>query len=257
MALRRLVPEPFHIEPHLLGQPLASPLRRLAAFALDGLILIVPTLAVGLAAAAVSLYVSDRAGFDALLNISRLGDKDAAVAQAEAAALAPVLVRLEAPGLPPAVAVAVEEGRAGEAASILRASNIVFSLKLEEGRGEALPPGSIRFPVERLIPAPIRALALLAVPALYFAAFSRSRRGATPGKRLVGIRVVRLDGERLDWLEALERFVGYIHIPATAFVSLLDFWRDPNRRLPHDRTVHTAVFRNVARAGTTATKSSQ
>jgi hypothetical protein len=24
---------------------------------------------------------------------------------------------------------------------------------------------------------------------------------------------------------------------------LMDFWRDPNRRLPHDRVVHTAVVR--------------
>ena len=243
MAQRRLVLEPFHVEPHLLGQPLASPRRRCVAAGIDVVLLAVPTLLVALGAAALSLFVSDRAGFDAIRHVSRMGDKDAAVAQAELRGLAQLLVRLEAPGLPPAVAVAVEEGHLDQAADLLRDRNINFGLKFGESVEEKLPPKTIQLPVERLIPSSVRTIALLGVPALYFAGFTRSRRGATPGKRLLGIRVVRLDGERLSWLESLERFVGYVHIPATAFVSLLDFWRDPNRRLPHDRTVHTAVLR--------------
>ena len=243
MALRHLIPDPFHVEPHLLGQPLASPLRRFLAFAIDGAILIVPTLAVGVGAAMLSFYVSDRPGFEAVRNVTRISDKDPAIASAEARALAPVLVRLEAPGVPPAMALAVEEGDIDRAAGLLRDYNIVFGMKLFEEPAETpLPPRTIRFPVEKLIPGAVRAIALLGVPALYFAGFSRSRRGATIGKRLLRIRVVKLDGERLGWIESLERFVGYVHVPATAFVSLLDLWRDPNRRLPHDRTVHTAVL---------------
>jgi uncharacterized RDD family membrane protein YckC len=244
MANRHLIPDPFHVDPSLLGQPIASPLRRFVAFAIDAIIVILPTLVVATGAAALSFYLVDRPGFEAVRHVSRLADKDSAVASAEARALAPVLVKLEAAGVPPAVAVAVEDGDLDRAAELLRDANIVFGLELIGESGETkLPPKTIRFPVEKLIPAPIRAIALLGVPALYFAGFSRSRRGATPGKRLLRIRVVRLNGERMSWLEGLERFVGYIHIPATAFVSLLDLWRDPNRRLPHDRTVHTAVLR--------------
>ncbi len=252
MPARCLVPEPFHVEPHLLGRSLASPARRVVAFLIDGIVLIVPTLAVGVAAAAFSLYLTDRAGFDAVRNLPQLNNKDAAVSRSEGRVLAPLLVRLEAPGLPPAIAAAVDEGDLDRAAELLRNANIEISMKVvEESADQPLRPGFIRLPVERLIPARIRAIALLGVPALYFAAFARSKRGATIGKRLLRIRVVRLDGERLSWLEALERFVGYVHIPATGFISLLDFWRDPNRRLPHDRTVHTAVLvatREVRRA---------
>ncbi len=244
MAVRHLISDPFHVEPHLLGQPLASPSRRGFAFAIDAVILVVPTLVAGLAAAVLSFYLNDRAGFDALRQVGRLGSSDPAVAAAEARALVPVLVRLEAPGVPRAMAAAVEDGDLERAAQMIRDYNIVFSLQISEEFSEAAPPPkTVRFPVERLIPARIRAVALLGVPAFYFAAFARSRRGATLGKRLLGIRVVRLDGERLSWVEALERFVGYVHIPATAFVGVLDLWRDPNRRLPHDRTVHTAVLR--------------
>ena len=249
MAVRCLVPEPFHVDPRFLGQPLASPLRRVLAFFIDGGLLLVPTLAVGVSAAALSLYLSDRAGFDAVLHLSRLTDRDAVVAHAEARALAPVLVRLEAPGVPPALAVAVEEGDLDRAAELLRPFNLNVGMELLERSSETpTSPNTIIFPVERLIPASIRAIALLGVPALYFAGFSRSKRGATPGKRLLRIRVVRLDGERLSWLEAIERFIGYVHIPATGFLGVLDFWRDPNRRLPHDRTVHTAVLQAPKRA---------
>ena len=245
MAVRHLVSEPYHVEAHLIGRPLASPSRRFLAFGVDWLVLIVPTVAVALGAAALSLRITDPRGFDAIRHLERLSDAQPAVAHAEARALAPLLVRLEPQGLPAEVAAAVEAGDLDGAARRLRDLNLDFALKLfEEVHDARLPPKTIRVHVDGFIPGPIRAIALLGVPALYFAAFSRSRRGATVGKRLLGIRVVRLDGERLSWLEALERFVGYVHIPATGFVSLIDLWRDPNRRLPHDRTVHTAVLRD-------------
>ena len=145
--------------------------------------------------------------------------------------------------MPPAMTLAVEEGDLDRAAAPLGERKIAFALGVGEFGEQPLQPNAIRFPIERLIPGSIRAIALLGVPALYFAGFGRSRRRATPGKRVAGIHVARLDGERLGWLEGIERFIGYVHIPATAFVSLVDLWRDPNRRLPHDRTVHTAVLR--------------
>jgi uncharacterized RDD family membrane protein YckC len=249
MAVRHLVADPLHVEPGLIGRPLASPVRRLLAFAIDAAVLLVPTLVVGLGAAALSLYFTDRPSFDAVRHVGRMDDKNPAVAAAEARGMARLLVRIEAAGVPPAMALAVEEGDLDRAAALLRDRDIVFALGLGEGGEPTLAPKQIRFPVDRLIPGPVRAITLLAVPALYFAGFGRSRRRATPGKRVVGIHIARLDGERLGWLEGIERFIGYVHIPATAFVSLADLWRDPNRRLPHDRTVHTAVLRGRPPAG--------
>jgi hypothetical protein len=157
--------------------------------------------------------------------------------------LVPLLVRTEARGLPASVVAMVEDGDVERAATALRDYDLSISLRLEEGGGEQpLPPRTIVLDVGRLIPTAVRAVALLGVPALYFVLLTRSRTGATLGKRLMRIRVRRLDGERLSWLESLERFIGYIHIPATLFLGLADLWRDPNRRMPHDRAVHTAVF---------------
>jgi hypothetical protein len=215
----------------------------LLGLAIDAVLLIVPTLATIVAAAALSLYLTDRASFDAVQHIGRLHHRNRAVAYEEARQMARLLVRLEARGVPPAMAAAVEEGDLNRAATILRGYEVGFSIRMDESSEAPLLPKTLFVPVERLIPSPTRAVLLLGVPALYFAGFTRSRRRATPGKRLAGIYVQRLDGERLTWLEALERFVGYVHIPATAFLSVLDLWRDPNRRLPHDRTVHTAVLR--------------
>ncbi|HEY0303746.1 MAG TPA: RDD family protein, partial [Longimicrobiales bacterium] len=45
--------------------------------------------------------------------------------------------------------------------------------------------------------------------AVYFTAFLAMMRGQTPGKKLLGIRVIRLDGKPLGWWIAFERFGGY------------------------------------------------
>jgi|WetSurMetagenome_2_1015567.scaffolds.fasta_scaffold57731_2 hypothetical protein len=243
MPTRRLVSAPLHVEPELLGLPLASPTRRALAMALDAALLVFPTLAVSVAAAALSLYVGDRQSFDAVRHLSRIGDPNPAVANQEYTALARLLVHTEAPGTPPAMAAAVEEGDLDKAAALLRQRDIQITIQFTEAAELVVPPNTVVLSVDRLIPVRVRAFAVLGVPALYFAGFLRTRRRATPGKRLAGIYVARLDGERLSWLEGLERFVGYVHIPATLFLSVLDLWRDPNRRLPHDRTVHTAVLR--------------
>jgi hypothetical protein len=248
MALRLLTSDPLHVDPALVGSALASPGRRIVAFGVDLVVLLVPTLAVIVAAAVLALDSSDPAALAAIRSLVSMPRSDPAARRAVTDAaitdLAPLLVRTEARGLPASVAAAVEEGDVRRAGDLLKGYEIWFALNFEESGGERpLQPRTIVVPIQKLIPAAVRALALLGVPALYFVALTRSRRGATVGKRLLRIRVVRLDGERLSWLESLERFIGYVHIPATMFLGLADLWRDPNRRMPHDRVVHTAVFR--------------
>jgi len=67
------------------------------------------------------------------------------------------------------------------------------------------------------------------------------------GKRIFGIRVVRLDGRPLGWWEGFERFGSYRVSIGTFGLGLLDSWREPNRRLAHDRISNTVVVRRVAR----------
>ncbi len=79
--------------------------------------------------------------------------------------------------------------------------------------------------------------------ALYFTAFVAMMGGQTPGKRLLGLRVVRLSGKPLTWWIAFERFGGY---GASVFTGMLGFaeilW-DPNRQAMHDKLARTVVIR--------------
>lgn len=65
--------------------------------------------------------------------------------------------------------------------------------------------------------------------------------GQTVGKRLMGIRVVRLDGEPITWWIAFERAGGYAAGFATGLLGFAQVWWDANRQAIHDRIVGTVV----------------
>ena len=65
--------------------------------------------------------------------------------------------------------------------------------------------------------------------------------GRTVGKRLMGIRVVRLDGQPLTWWTAFERAGGYAAGFATGLLGFAQVWWDANRQAIHDRIVGTVV----------------
>lgn len=65
--------------------------------------------------------------------------------------------------------------------------------------------------------------------------------GQTVGKRLLGVRVVRLDGEPITWWVAFERAGGYAAGFATGLLGFAQVWWDANRQAIHDRIVGTVV----------------
>jgi hypothetical protein len=78
--------------------------------------------------------------------------------------------------------------------------------------------------------------------------------GRTVGKRLMGIRVVRLDGQPLTWWTAFERAGGYAAGFATGLLGFAQVWWDANRQAIHDRIVGTVVVVDGAeRVGTWTT----
>jgi uncharacterized RDD family membrane protein YckC len=247
MSTRYLTDEPLRVVPELIGQELASPRRRALALAVDWVVLVLPSVAVALAAALLSLRLADPGGYRALLGFWQGDPAEPAARHALLRDIAPLLVHADAPGLPAAVGAAVEAGDLDAAASLLDDVDFMFALSLGPHNETPLQPRQVRIEVEHFIPKALRAAAIFGVGALYFTLLTRGRRGATLGKRILGIRVVRLDGHRLSLMESFERFVGYLHIPGSLGVSLLDLWHDANRRLPHDRTVHTAVVRAAPR----------
>ncbi|HYW06772.1 MAG TPA: RDD family protein [Longimicrobium sp.] len=78
---------------------------------------------------------------------------------------------------------------------------------------------------------------------LYFTAFTALWRGQTPGKRLFGVRVVRLDGEPLTMWGSFERFGGYAAGLVTGLLGFAQVLWDRNRQAIHDKISETVVVR--------------
>jgi uncharacterized RDD family membrane protein YckC len=78
---------------------------------------------------------------------------------------------------------------------------------------------------------------------LYFTAFLALWKGQTPGKRMLGIRVMRLDGEKIGLWGAFERFGGYAASIFTGLLGFAQIFWDRNRQALHDKIVETVVVR--------------
>ncbi|GMV07067.1 MAG: hypothetical protein AMXMBFR53_33420 [Gemmatimonadota bacterium] len=66
-------------------------------------------------------------------------------------------------------------------------------------------------------------------------------KGQTVGKRVMKIRVLRLDGEAITWWTAFERAGGYAAGFATGLLGFAQVYWDSNRQAIHDRIVGTVV----------------
>jgi hypothetical protein len=78
--------------------------------------------------------------------------------------------------------------------------------------------------------------------ALYFTFWLTLWRGRTPGKRLLGLRVVRLDGRPIGWWNAFERYGGYAAGFATGLLGFAQVYWDANRQASHDKIASTVVI---------------
>jgi len=83
---------------------------------------------------------------------------------------------------------------------------------------------------------------------LYFTALTALWRGQTVGKRMLGIRVIRLDGKPVGWWLALERFGGYTAGLFTGMLGFAQIFWDRNRQGIHDKITETVVIRVTSRA---------
>jgi hypothetical protein len=84
--------------------------------------------------------------------------------------------------------------------------------------------------------------------AVYFTGFLVVMRGQTPGKKLMGIRVVRLDAKPITWWIAFERFGGYAASFTLGLLGFIQILWDRNRQGLHDKAIETVVIR-LADAG--------
>jgi uncharacterized RDD family membrane protein YckC len=77
----------------------------------------------------------------------------------------------------------------------------------------------------------------------YFALATFAGNGSTPGKRLLGIRVVSLVHDRITLWHCVERALGYAASFLEAGFGFLQYFTHPNRQTVHDRIAETIVVR--------------
>jgi hypothetical protein len=80
--------------------------------------------------------------------------------------------------------------------------------------------------------------------ALYFIVFPVLWNGRTPGKRLMRIRVARLNGKPITWWNAFERFHGYVSCLLGGLIGFLQVLWDPQSQGHHDKIAETVVVKD-------------
>lgn len=77
----------------------------------------------------------------------------------------------------------------------------------------------------------------------YFSVFTAWWHGQTPGKKVTGIKVVKLDGKPLNLWESFNRYGGYAAGFTTGLMGFLQVYWDPNRQAIQDKISSTLVVR--------------
>jgi uncharacterized RDD family membrane protein YckC len=98
------------------------------------------------------------------------------------------------------------------------------------------PSGHVVVPFE-----PFHSLWGLVALVAYFGLATWIGRGQTPGKRLLGIRVVSLVHDHLSAWHCMERALGYGASALEGGFGFVQFFIHPNRQTVHDRIAETIV----------------
>lgn len=318
MGLKRdpkqiVTPYAFEVDPGLLGQPLATPKRRLAALLLDLFFAaILSSLNSGFLIAVLAVYLIHTALRNDYLQVYKRGtriafaglggllalvaitaalnglgfipniwemDRDLPESGEESRALADSLGRrvqhlmtgnLQASGMDSAqidsIRRAMQEALSGEISGETsdyesppyieagsRADSLVASLRAENERYEDLAD-SLEDANEELAeqaenPSLMRSLRATAEDVgltfgwvgFYLVVALAWGNGQTPGKRIMRIKVMRLNGKALSLWYSFERTGGYAAGLATGLLGFLQLYWDRNRQGIHDKIAGTVV----------------
>jgi len=82
------------------------------------------------------------------------------------------------------------------------------------------------------------------VSVLYFGIFNFWFQGQTIGKKIMGIRVMKLNGKSMTFWGSIERATGYAASGSLFFYGFFQFFWDPNRQTTHDKITETIVIRD-------------
>jgi hypothetical protein len=121
----------------------------------------------------------------------------------------------------------------------LRAENAALEQRVETAKEEAKGQGILARLMDLLEDLGIG----FGWTGLYFTAFTSLWKGQTPGKRLLGVRVLRLDGKPMGLWASFERFGGYAAGLVTGLLGFAQVFWDRNRQAIHDKISETVVVR--------------
>lgn len=262
------------VAPELLGLPLARPRQRAAAFALDWLLISVMAsladwlLAPVLALLAVALWLHPHSGVPqrgariaaALMLLLALAFgwselKPLITPPAPAAQSSPAQAPVNAlPEAIEAITDAVTNPRRKPAReAVSEALSQPQQLAALQARNDALERenralrerGSVLGDAFEKIS---DELGTATWAALYFTLFTALWQGCTPGKRLLGTRVLRLNGQAITLWESFGRYGGYAAGLATGLLGFAQIGWDGNRQAIHDKISATVVINTRASA---------
>lgn len=118
----------------------------------------------------------------------------------------------------------------------------VAETKPSKTKSETSEPKEIEYSIVKQIKALIDDLGIgIGWTALYFTVFTALWRGQTPGKKLLRIRVLQLNGKPLTMMDSFGRYGGYGAGIATGLFGFLQIVWDPNRQAMHDKISSTVV----------------
>lgn len=254
---RQVSPEPLNVAPELVGRPLATPARRAGAMAVDLLIVAL------LSGVSGFWLVGGLALVVMQLRSQRGGSRTRTAAGWAFAGLLALLALQQAwdhwgPQRTPVVAEAAddEDEQAEDAAAALAAASApglsdaerIALLQAQVAELAKPRPFSLRRELDRLLDA---VGASFGWGIVYFSLLPAWWAGQTPGKKLLGLRVVELTGQPMTVLRCLRRYGGYAAGMATGGLGFLQLIWDINRQGIQDRTAHTVVLDLRAPTGAT------
>jgi uncharacterized RDD family membrane protein YckC len=245
----RVTQEPLVIAPELLDAPLATFRRRAAAYLID---LVLFAALVGAGFLALSLASIQREEPTLLPRLRDAAADPGSVSDAERRQLTIDLLRLvdrRAPdALPADLAADFRAGRADAVVSGWGERDLVIALASGRTRMTA---GDGRWTLSLGTDVTLGEFSGFfswgAIFVGWFTVLTRLGRGRTPGKRLLGLRVARLDGRPLRWWDAFGRAGGYGASAATLMLGFIEMIWDPNRQALHDRIARTVVLHGRGR----------
>jgi len=239
--------EAHQIDPSLIGVPLATFKRRLTGFIVDLIIVFLLTMPVLFATAYVSTRIAAPRVLELLREIRATGsaERDDMLWQELSVETAKLIYKRMPERMSEEFQLAFSQADSIKVDSLVSAYDWNFTIAFSDkpitrfnSQEKTVQVGMYVFMGQISIIANIGVVFIL-----YFTACTYLLRGFTPGKWLLRIRVLRLDGKQLSIWDSFGRAGGYSASTATLGLGFLEALWHTNRQALHDRISSTVVVR--------------